>query len=394
MQIYIHTFGCKLNQAESEEIKNKLIKKGWEIIASYQKADVCIINACSVTHGAEQGNRQTIRKIKRKNPNCFIIATGCLREKIPEIDLFIKDKNKIITKLNNIYPNNKTKQRLVSDYDSKTLRTRACIKIQTGCDNFCAYCIIPYLRGKPKSVSYQTVIKNIQEKEKQQFKEIILTGVNICKYQYKNKNLTDLTKLILKKTNIPRIRFGSLDPNLITDEFIDVFKNKRICPSVHLSLQSGSNSVLKRMNRKYSIAKYNKLIKKFKKISPIFSFTTDIIVGFPGETEKEFIETYELLKKIKFLKIHIFPFSPRPNTPAKNMENQVNQKIKKERLKRLKKIADQERKKIIEKMQEKEFNVLIEEKKDDFWHGFTENYIKIKLKSTKNLKNTIIKYNL
>ncbi len=388
MKIFIKTFGCKLNQAESDEIKNKILSNKWNIVSNAKEADICIVNACSVTGGAEQGNRQAIRKIKRQNTKCFIIATGCLREPIAEIDQCLKDKKKIIPFIKNNFNSCPGPEKEADPLNE--IKNRAFIKIQTGCDNYCSYCVIPYFRGKPKSLSPKKIISMVKEKERCGYKEIVLTGVNICKYSRGGMGLAGLAKAILENTSVPRIRFGSLDPNLITDELISLFKDPRILPSAHLSLQSGSDSVLKRMNRKYTAGQYAAILKKFKRISPIFSFTTDIIVGFPGETEKEFEETCRLIKKAGFLKVHAFPFSARPYTPARDMKGQVGDKIKKERMKRLKEIAEEERSKFIKKMGPRKFKVLIEQKRGEYWEGFTENYIRAKLRSPKNIKNEII----
>ncbi len=422
MKIAIYTLGCKLNQAESDELKETLQKEGFFIVGWKNKADIYIVNACSLTVGAEQGTRQIIRQVKNWNPNAKIFVTGCLRQKLPEIDFYTQNQNELIKKIK-ITASSHSKRhdhRIVSknvqdcsgakmprdNEGNAENRTRAFIKIQTGCDNFCSFCIIPYFRGKPRSVSAIKIIKTINQKINQGFKEIVLTGVNICKYSdrdclhfnaaaskckqsAKPLNLARLAKKILNETKIQRIRFGSLDPSLIDDDFIALFQNPRVMPHMHLSLQSGSSRILKLMNRKYTAKQYLSLIKKIKKRFPFVGFTTDIIVGFPSESEKDFCDTCNLIKKVGFLKVHIFPFSPRPGTPAFCAIPQINEKIKKERFGNLKRIADTARKQFIKKMIGQNVPVLFEEKVNGVWFGYAPNYLRIKLKSKENFKNQI-----
>ncbi len=404
MKIAIYTLGCKLNQAESDELKESLQKEGFFIVDWKKKADVYIINACGLTAGAEQDTRQIIHQAKRQNQKAKIFVTGCFKQNMPEVNFYAKSQKKIITKIKKINLENPAvflqsqKNNEKPSLSEKKSRTRAFIKIQNGCNNFCSYCAIPYFRGKPKSVGAKKIIFAINRKVAQGFKEVVLTGVNICKYKttnyptgkkYKQSlNLTKLVKKILNETKIQRIRISSLDPTLVDEKFIKLFHNPRVMPHVHLSLQSGSNHILKLMNRKYTIKDYLSLVKKIKKQFPLMGFTTDIIVGFPKETEKDFRNTCNLVKKVGFLKTHIFPYSPRPGTPAAAMP-QINKKIKKARLQRLQKIAEMTREKFIKKMIGQTVPVLFEEKNKNEWIGYTPNYLRIKFKSEKNLKNKI-----
>lgn len=420
MKIALYTLGCKLNQAESEELKETLQKEGFFIVDWKNKANVYIVNACGLTTGAEQGTRQIIRQAHRQNPKAKIFVTGCFEQNMPEVNFYTKNQNELIKKIKNAastpeygacsasdarqapQSGDSAKQALPSI--NRPSKTRAFIKIQTGCDNFCSYCIIPYFRGKPKSVNALKIISTINRKVTQGFKEIVLSGINICKYKFtetdKRKlttrinadhksDLVLLTMEILRRTAIPRIRFGSLDPSLINDNFFSLFHNPRVMPHMHLSLQSGSNHILKLMNRKYTIQKYLSLVEKIKKQFPLMGFTTDIIVGFPGETEKDFRETCRLVKKVGFLKVHIFPYSPRPGTTATKMAKQIDEKIKKERFARLKKIAEKVKKNFIKKMIGQTVPVLFEKKVNDTWFGYTPNYLMVRFQSNENLKNKI-----
>lgn len=380
MKISIYTLGCKLNQAEEDALKEKLANAGFVIIPFGQKANLIIINCCSVTQTAVRKSRQIINQAKKLGE---VWLTGCWSEKINGVKKIIPDKNKLYFEIIKSYKPNKLPQ----SFNQK--RTRAFIKIENGCDNFCTYCVVPYFRGKPKSISPNQIIKQILEKEKQGFQELVLTGININKYHYKNFNLVDLTKKILKETSIPRIRFTSIDPSLVNLKFINLFKFKRVMPHVHLSLQNGSDRILKLMNRKYTTDEYINIVKKLKKINPQISFTTDIIVGFPCETDEDFQKTCQFVKKVGFLKIHVFPYSPRPKTSATRMSYNVSNKTKKERAEKLRKLSDHLQKKFREGQIGQKAEVLFEGKKNGFWLGFTPNYVKIRFKSTKILRNKL-----
>jgi len=391
MKICLATIGCKLNQAESNKLKENLQKAGFFVVSWEKSPNLALINACSVTRGAEQITRQIIRKIKRKNSKIKIIATGCLQKKIPEIDKFIKNKEKVF---NYIIKNYKKQTKFVS---SKLIphhfseRTRAFIKIQDGCSFKCSYCLTRILRGPAKSISPKEIVKEIKEKEREGYKEVVLVGVNIGLYQSSGFNLVDLLKKIFKETKIPRLRLSSLDPRLIKDDLIKLFKNPRLCPHLHLSLQSGSDKILKMMNRHYKSRYILSIIKKAKKINPLISFSADIIVGLPGETEKDFQATLNLIKKIKFMKIHFFPFSPRPKTEALKFKNKIPEKIIKKRIQLLKILNEQLKNKFIEKMFGKILPVLFEHKRRTYWEGYTSNYLRVKFKNQENLWNQIRK---
>jgi threonylcarbamoyladenosine tRNA methylthiotransferase MtaB len=400
MRIALTTIGCKLNQSEIQDLKTDLQKAGYILIEKNQPHDLHIFNACSITQGAEKITNQKIRKVKRNNPQSQIIVMGCLNKPIPEITKVFKNKEQALKYiLKNfpaeavmVSPSASSGQALkVYSEQSRTkpsavAKTRALIKIQDGCNFNCSYCIITKFRGQAKSIPVNKIIEQIQAKEKQGYKEIVLVGVNILLYQSAQTNLAGLVKKILQETKIPRIRFSSLDPRLISADFLALLKNPLLCPHLHLSLQSGCDKILNLMNRHYTAGQYLKIVKQSRRINPLTSITTDIILGFPGETEKNFQVTLNFIKKIDFLKIHLFPYSPRPGTQAAKFKNQVPEKVKKQRFVKLNKLAQIQKEKFIKKMKGKIMPVLFEGNN----YGFTPNYIQIKKRSLKNLKNKII----
>ena len=354
MKISFYTLGCKLNWAETEELKKDLINLGYFVVPYDTEEDICIIRGCGVTCGASQKTRNIIRHSKRQG--AYVIVIGCVEDKnLSEIDFLAKNNQGLIKHIKTKFVFNSLNSYQISD--SIVERTRAFIKIQTGCNFNCAYCIIPSFRGKNQSISPTQIIKKINQAVADGYKEVVLTGVNICQYHFSTRalehsstDLADLLEMILKKTKIERIRLGSLDPRLISNKLINLYSQSlnlfpmkygipysvgtiiksfnRLLPHWHLSLQSGSDTVLKRMNRNYTAKKYLDIVKKLRAEYPLFSFTTDIIVGFPGETDEEFKQTCEFVKAVEFSKVHVFPFSARPKTVAANMSDQINDKTK------------------------------------------------------------------
>lgn len=386
MKISYLTFGCKLNQAETDNLRRDLENIGFATVKPKTDEKICIIRACGVTSNASKTTRECIRAVKKRG--AYIVATGCLEDKkLKEIDYIGKNNEDI---LNHIKNNFHLTTKDTSAENIFVNKTRAFVKIQTGCNFQCAYCIIPFFRGKSISLKMNDIITELKLLEKEGYQEVILTGVNICQYNEKGKKLADLLKEILAKTSIPRFRLGSLDPRLIDDKLMKIYKNPRLLPHWHLSLQSGSNKILKLMNRGYTSNQYAKIVEEMRKLYPNFSFTTDIIVGFPGEEEKDFQETLDFVKRIRFTKVHIFPFSPRPGTPAEKVEPQVQAEIKKERTKILSDYTKEIGKSFISKFYGQTKEILFEQKKSGFWFGYAPEYFKIKLKSTKNLHNKII----
>lgn len=403
MKISLHTFGCKLNQAESDELKNDLIKADFDIVPTESGEDVAIVRGCAVTLGASRSTREMIRRLKRSG--AYVVAVGCLENSdLPEIDFVGKDNDEIIRHVLTLPMG---LPRRFAPRNDKTNRTRAFIKIQSGCNFNCNYCIIPSFRGKNTCEPTQKILNKILEAEKNGFKEIILTGVNICQYSdspltpsdsplVRGRNLTDLLKMILRETNIPRVRLGSLDPRLITKDLIKIYaeNSNRLMPCWHLSLQSGSDEVLKAMNRHYTAKQYLNIIEEVRKNNPTFSFTTDMIVGFPGETEKDFEDTCNLVEKVQFTKVHVFPFSVRPGTQAEKMDDKITNEVIKIRAKKLFEIAKLTSRKFLKKLNGQTRPVLFENKKDavkasNVWSGYTPEYVRVNFRSDECLQNKI-----
>ena len=416
------TLGCKVNQYETNAMIEQFIKKKYTIKEFNEEADIYIINTCTVTNMADRKSRQMLRRAKELNPNSIIVACGCYAQvakeelaKIPEIDLIYgtNEKNKIAdlieekmteevlktkkdgkekeTKVTDVMYQKEFLDFGVTDYTEKT---RAVIKVQDGCDRFCSYCIIPYARGHVRSRKIQNVVEEIKNIAQKGIKEVVITGIHLASYGKDFKphaQLIDLLEEINKIDGIERIRLGSLEPTLITVEFLDrLSKLEKICDHFHLSLQSGCDETLKRMNRRYTTKEFEEGVELIRKYYKNIALTTDIIVGFPGETDEEFNKTYEFLKKINFYKMHIFKYSPRKGTKAAVMPNQIDGNIKEQRSTKLIELSHNNEIKYNEKEVGKELEVLWEEKEGDYIKGHTKNYKVVKI-PYKNIENTISK---
>ena len=385
----------------------KFIENGYNIVHENEESDICVINTCTVTNIADKKSRQIIRHVKKKNPNAIIVVTGCYAEvnrkkleDIQEIDIIIgnSEKKDIVSIVENKMLVDETKTINSEKYFSEfgittyTEKTRAVIKVQDGCNNFCSYCIIPYARGRIRSRNIENVKKEIEEAVKNGIKEVVITGIHIASYGRdfsNNIGLIDLLEEINKIEGLERIRLGSLEPNIINEEFVARLKKlNKICNHFHLSLQSGCDETLKRMNRKYTTEQFRKVVKLLRDNFKDVALTTDVIVGFPGETETEFETTYKFLEDIKFSKMHIFKYSPRQGTVATKMPNQIEANVKEQRSKRLIELSNRDEKEFIEVNIGKTLEVLFETKtNDEYTEGHTTNYIVVKAKGT-NLENT------
>ena len=404
------TLGCKVNQYETNAMMQKMIEAGYEVVDFETKADIYIINTCTVTNMADKKSRQMLRRVKEINPEAILVAVGCYAqvakeklEQIPEIDLIlgINEKNDIVKYVEqaskNTYVSDVLHQTEFLDFGDVTYteKTRAVIKVQDGCNQFCSYCIIPYARGRIRSRKPESVIKEITDVAKEGIKEVVITGIHIASYgkdfntEYR---LIDLLEEIQKVDGVQRIRLGSLEPTLITEEFVTRLKKlSKICDHFHLSLQSGCDETLKRMNRKYTTDQFRHVVELLRNAYPEVHLTTDVIVGFPGETEEEFNKTYEFLKEIKFYKMHVFKYSPRSGTVAAKMPNQIDGNIKEERSTKLIELSDENEKEYNQKYIGKEVEVLLEEREGEYLKGHTTNYMVVKMKTNENLENTIQK---
>jgi threonylcarbamoyladenosine tRNA methylthiotransferase MtaB len=408
------TLGCKVNQFETEAMTELLEQEGFEVLPQGEKSDIYIINTCAVTKESERKSRQFINKAKRSNPKALVVAVGCSvqlnGEKLNEetnVDIIIGTKNKgtigklIKEKLHDIEFKPEIEEfygregfeelKITSVHD----KTRANIKIQDGCSQYCSYCIIPYVRGPIRSRNHNDIVEEIKKVAANGYKEIVLNGIHISSYGrdiHEDDALIRLIEDINNIDGIERIRLGSLEPKLITEDFIERYsKLNKVCDHFHLSLQSGSDSVLKRMNRKYTTEEYNKNVETIRKYMPNAGITTDIIVGFPGETEEEFKETLKFVKTIEFSRIHVFKYSVREGTKAAKMPEQIEEAVKSLRSKELINLGNNLSKEFMNKFLGKDMPVLIETlKKENIFEGYTTNYLKVLIKSDNNIKNRIV----
>ena len=389
----------------------RFIENKYEIVDASQKADIYIINTCTVTNISDRKSRQMLRKPKEINKSAIIVACGCYAqvakeelEKIEEIDLVLGNNEKAnIVEYIEKFIKKRAKEQVEDIMEQKefidygdvvyTEKTRAVIKVQDGCDRFCSYCIIPYARGRVRSRKPESIISEIEKIAKMGIKEVVITGIHVASYgkDFKEEyKLIDLLEEINKVEGIKRIRLGSIEPLLITEEFIKRLKKlSKICPHFHLSLQSGCDETLKRMNRRYTTEQFRKITKILRENYDDVILTTDIIVGFPGESEEEFTKTYNFLKEIKFYKMHVFKYSPRKGTKAAEFENQIDGNIKEERSKKLIELSEKNEKEYNETYKGKKVEILFEEEKNGIYKGHTPNYILAYCKTDKKIGNTI-----
>jgi len=393
MKVCVLTLGCKVNTYESAVIKDLFIQNNDVIVDIKDNPDVIIINSCTVTNGADAKSRKMIRSAKKNNPKAILIVCGCFSQHYQEellhfdIDILIgnKDKTKLVAILKDYLKN---KKRYYKFYDLNNSafedmiikefsgRTRAFVKLQDGCNNNCSYCIIPHVRGTNRNKELDIAYEEIKHLVARGYQEIVLTGIHTGSYPY----LLELIQRMSLLDNLKRIRISSLEITEINEEFLNELKNnEKICNHLHIPLQSGSDAVLKKMNRKYNVLEYKKTINKIRDVRPDINITTDIIVGFPSETEIDFNNTIETAKEIKFGKIHVFPYSKRDGTIAAKIKPVSNEKEKKERVIKLSKLSDNLERNYYLKFLNKELKVLIEEEKTNYSVGHTSNYIKLKI---------------
>ncbi len=390
----------------------QFIDNNYKVVDFEEFADVYIINTCTVTNMSDRKSRQIIRRAKQINPDSILVATGCYAqtaqeelEQIAEIDLIVGNtEKKDIVKIVEEYGDNRDLERVkISDINKQkefvdfgsvtyTEKTRAVIKVQDGCNNFCSYCIIPYAKGRVRSRKLENVVKEITEIAANGIKEVVITGIHVASYGIDFDNdirLIDLLEAIQKIDGIERIRLGSLEPNIITEEFVNRLKKvTKMCDHFHLSLQSGCDETLKRMNRKYTAQAFEKEVNLLKKTFPDVALTTDVIVGFPGETEEEFNETYKYLSKIRFAKLHVFKYSPRKGTVAAKMKNQIDSAVKEKRSHKLIELSNECEIEFLDRYIGKKVKVLFEKQDGKYIKGHTTNYLVVKVKEEK-LENQI-----
>jgi threonylcarbamoyladenosine tRNA methylthiotransferase MtaB len=400
LRVALDTLGCKLNQAETEALTEKFVLSGYKVVTPDDDFDVYVLNTCTVTHIADRKVRHLLRMAHRRNPEAVLVATGCYAEhalaelsEIEGVKLVVGNDRKmhlpqLLKESGDINQVSPVRGRL-SDNLYTDLRTRSFISVQDGCNNFCAYCIVPYVRGREKSVPAGQVVSDIKDKVSHGYKEVVLTGTEIGSYSYNGLNLKGLIDIILVETDIQRLRLSSLQPQEVTPELIALWHDERLCPHFHLSLQSGSDTVLKRMKRFYTTTDYNNAVSLIRSVAGDAAITTDIIVGFPGETDEEFEESYNFCKNIGFARIHVFSYSKRRGTAANIMPNQISPQIKKQRSDKMLALAGESALQFHQKFLDKNISVLWEQSENDIWNGLTGNYIKVYTRSNDDLTNKI-----
>lgn len=417
--VAFHTLGCKVNHYETEAIWQLFKAEGYERKEYESTADVYVINTCTVTNTGDKKSRQVIRRAIRSNPDAVIAVTGCYAQTspaeimaIPGVDIVVgtQDRTKLLglieqfkverQPINGVRNIMKTRVYEELDVPAFTDRTRASLKIQEGCNNFCTFCIIPWARGLMRSRDPQEVLKQAQQLVDAGYKEIVLTGIHTGGYgeDMKDYNLAMLLRDLEEQVHgLKRIRISSIEASQISDEVIEVLANsKKVVPHLHIPIQSGSDTVLKRMRRKYSMDYFADRLVKLHKALPGLAVTSDVIVGFPGETEEEFLETYHFIKDHKFSELHVFPYSKRTGTPAARMENQVDEEIKNERVHRLITLSDQLAKEyasryegeIVEVIPENRFN---ENQEQGLYEGYTDNYLKVVFPGSEDMIGEVVK---
>ena len=347
----IVTLGCRTNQYESQAYQDQLIALGYRAVQSDEAAEICIVNTCTVTESADSSSRHAIRQLARDNPGTKLLVTGCFAERQPDVIKQIEGVTHVVSNqdkeqlLAQIFPAEDLPEFSIKQFDA---HTRAFVKVQDGCNSFCTYCIIPYVRGRSQSRPVDEILKEVQDLIAQGFKEVVLTGINVGDFdgnipkEEPPVRLADLIRLVDRLPGLKRLRVSSIDPDEVDDDLADAILNgQHTCPSMHIVLQSGSNVILKRMNRKYTRQMFFDTIDRLRAAQPDFTFTTDVIVGFPGETESDFQETLDVIQQVKFAKVHMFPYSDRPRTRSALMPNKVPAAVMKKRKQEVLRLAEQ-----------------------------------------------------
>ncbi len=400
-RIALDTLGCKLNQAETEILARQFAEAGYRLVPAVGDADIYILNTCTVTHTADSKSRHLLRVAHRQNPKVRIVVTGCYAQRAPNelaqikgVNLVLRNEQKpsLLQLLEDAgYSNGVNSAQAAIACRDHGLRTRAFIKVQDGCRHYCAYCIVPVVRDKVKSVPVGWVIAEVKQRVAEGYKEIVLTGTEIGAYGDDGVDFVGLLERILAETNVARVRLSSLQPQEISPELVGLWRSERICPHFHLSLQSGSDAVLRRMKRRYSVAEYQRAVELVREVMPDAAITTDVIVGFPGENEMEFQESYDFCRQMEFARIHVFPFSPRRGTEAALMPQQIEAKVKKQRSGQMLALAAESFLSFRKRFLGRIVPVLWEQRlPDGFWSGLSGNYIKVYVQSHKDLTNRLL----
>ena len=405
--VCIETHGCKLNQADSQELARRFTEAGYRLADDTGKVDVYVVNTCTVTHVADGKARHAVRSARRRYPNALVVATGCYAQRAPEqvaqvagVDLVLGNTSKglLVQRVEEAlgFP-----QVACSTGDAgppkerNSLRTRAMVKIQEGCDQVCAYCIVPKVRGRERSIPPDVLLELVQRLVAQGHQEVVLTGTQLGTYGFDipGTSLAHLLERLLRETAVPRLRVSSLQPQELTDELLELWRDPRLCPHFHLPLQSGSEVILGRMRRRYSPKQYAKAVESIRKRIPNAAITADVIVGFPGETEAMFRETHRFCSRIEYAGLHVFPYSPRPGTSAAHFKDPVEEQVKRERMGQLLTLAREQAHRFRQGLLGSTRPVLWERGKRvnnaTIWSGLTDNYVRVAMSSPQPLQNRV-----
>ena len=401
MKIAFKTLGCRLNQYETDSLVTNFVNKGYEVVEASEKADAYIVNTCTITNSGDKKSRQELNRILRENPSAVIVATGCMATNYKKE---LNKQNKYTYIVDNDHKtsifhlvdshlsgeimevDSLPKDRFSYPAVEHGFHTRSMIKIQDGCDNFCSYCIVPFVRGRAISRKPEEVLENIRKVVEYGYKEVVITGVNIGRYQYEDSNFEDLMEQILNLDGDFRVRISSIEPEGYGQRLFELFKHPKLMPHIHMCLQSGSDTILKAMNRNYDVAQFEKMVKDIRILYPDFNFTTDIIVGFPGETDKEFQESLEAADRSRFSHIHTFKYSNRTGTRAAKMKAQVNGKIMTERSEKIRLISEKHKQIYRSSFIGKETRVLVEKIEKGIASGYSEHYVPVQFASSSLIK--------
>jgi len=402
MRVALATLGCKLNQAETQLLARQFAGAGHRLVAGSHEAEVYILNTCTVTHIADSKSRHLLRLAHRRNPDAQVVATGCYAQRAPQELAQIEgvtivvgngEKSHLLQLLqeSGYMSSHAPVQREAANTFHPVFRTRAFVKVQDGCDSSCSYCIVPLVRGREVSLPLGEVVNEVRQRVDSGDKEVVLTGTKIGSYHYDGVGLRGLLEHILTGTGVTRLRISSLQPQEISPGLIQLWSDSRLCPHFHLSLQSGSDGVLKRMKRRYNISDYERTVSLIRTQVPEAAITTDIIVGFPGETEEDFAESYRFCKRMEFARIHVFNYSPRAGTEAADLPHRVDDGVRKQRSQQMMTLAEESARNFRQRFSGRIMAVLWEKQSaDGVWSGVTGNYIKVYTRSDQDLSNKLM----
>lgn len=403
-KVSFHTLGCRLNLSETGSIADTFVKRGYEIVGFGQEADVTFLNTCTVTDGADSTCRNLIRKASKYSPEGKVVVAGCYAQMEAEkikamkgVDLILgtTEKYKVFDYLDEddetLVKIDQTNEFWGASTTKADSHTRAFLKIQDGCNYVCSFCIIPFARGRSRTISINDATEHAKKLVNDGYKEIVLTGVNIGEYERTSgEKLSHLVEAIAQTQGLKRLRLSSVEPNTITDDLLKVLKDSgKYQDHFHIPLQSGSDEILKSMRRKYDMAYYKNMISKVQQVFPETSFGADVILGYPGETEEQFMETYNFIKESPLTHLHVFPYAKRKNTTAAKSENHIQSDVKKRRVKEIIALGEEKVLLFTKNLIGKSGSVLFEREKDGYFEGYTSHYIKIKVKSSEDLNNQI-----